>query len=233
MLCMSPIFSELSGSIGGWTMTHSRYGSLIARARVKPVDVNSNHLEFGRTMFCGAVKGWQTLTEDQRQDWITYAQGTPWQNKLGQTVYLTGQAMYISVRCSVLDVMPHVDVTYFNVAPCTPGLFPTPYVTFDCCTGEVIGVKVTVQNQDAELGMHCVVRISPAQNASRYYYKGPFIKDDEIILTSISAGAEDTAEFCPLCEGRYFFQIRCYELDNYNRVSSLMYSSFFACAAGV
>jgi hypothetical protein len=43
-----------------------------------------------------AATSWRdTLTDDQRAAWDLYGENTDWQNRIGQTVNLTGQAHYI------------------------------------------------------------------------------------------------------------------------------------------
>lgn len=230
MLCRSHIHSDLSGSIGGITYTHNRYGSIIGRARVVPVNVNTTYLERQRSAFSASVANWKKLTAVQQQSWIDFAAGTPWTNKLGETVFLTGQAMYIGQTGFYQSLFPVAGLSGYNTAPCVPGLFPQPLLSFACCTDPDLGVVVTVQNLDSTHVMSCIVRISPPISFGVRYHMGPWARSQAILLSNIAAGATDDAEFCDLCEGRYFFQVRCLDTTNANNMSSLTHGSFDACS---
>lgn len=228
MLWKSHMHSELSGSIGGITYSRNRYGPY-GRTRVVPVNVNSNGLEDQRSFFSASVANWKKLTTAQQQSWIDFAAGTPWTNKLGDTVFLTGQAMYIGQTGFYSSLFPGDPLTNYNTAPCVPGLFPLPLITFACCNDPLLGVVVTVQNLDTTNAMHCIVRISPPISTGVRYHLGPYKRADSIMLLNIAASATDDAEFCDLCAARYFFEVRCYDADNMNNMSSLTHGSFDAC----
>lgn len=232
MLWKSHMHSELSGSIGGITYSHGRYGPY-GRARVVPVNVNTTELEIARAFFSASVARWKTLTAVQQQSWIDFAAGTPWTNKLGETVFLTGQAMYIGQTTFSQNLFPGYTLVAYDVAPCVPGLFPQPLVTFACCNTPDLGVIVTVQNLDSTFAMSAIVRISRPISTGVRFHLGPYKSADSILLNAISAGSTDDAEFCDLCAARYFFEVRCWDETNGNNMSSLTHGSFDACTAAV
>lgn len=229
MLCRSHIHSELSGSIGGITYTHNRYGSIIGRSRVVPVNVNSTALEIARANFSASVTNWKKLTEVQQQSWIDFAAGTPWKNKLGDTVFLTGQAMYIAQTAFYQHIVPGDALTSYNLAPCVPGLLPQPHLAFACCEDPDFGVIVTVTNLDSTFAHHAIVRISPPVSTGVRFHMGPYRHGQSILLPNIAAGASDDAEFCDLCPANFFFEVRMWDFTNMNNMSSLTHGSFRAC----
>lgn len=90
--------APVGGSYGSLTVGRNRYGTY-QRNRTKPVNPNSAFQQAARQAFRQAVDEWtNTLTALERAGWETYAAATPWLNKAGETVHLTGQAEYIRVR---------------------------------------------------------------------------------------------------------------------------------------
>lgn len=228
-LMRSHIMSDISGSIGGITYTRNRYASMVGRVRVKPVDPQNCSMEAARQRFNTSVFSWKSLDQLERDAWELYAKDTPWINALGQDIRLTGQAMYIAQVSAGTSILGDVIRSDYDAAPCTPGLFPVPLLTVGCCPNPVIGVTVAVQNQDSTNNMNCVVRISPPQSPSVNYYNGPWVKSQEIVLLGISAGASDDAAFCPLCEAKYFFEVRGLDGTNGNNMSTLTHCEGVAC----
>lgn len=229
MLCRSHVHSDIIGSIGGITYTRSRYGTIIGRARVVPVNVNSNPLELIRTIFGAGVAEWKKLPIAGQQSWIDFAAGTPWTNGLGETVYLTGQAMYIGQSAAGVNMLGEGVRPGYATSPCTPGLFPMPLLTFDCCANPDIGVVVTVQNLDSTNTATFLVQISPPQSLGVRFYTGPWNNAGQIVVADVEPGSSDDALFCDLCEAKYFFRVRALDVTLGNNMSSVVFGNFVAC----
>lgn len=85
----------VTGSQGHSTYSRNRYGAY-KRNRVKPINPTSAAQTLNRNAFRAAVDAWTNdLTNVQRAAWDAWALATPWLNKAGQTVHLTGQAAFI------------------------------------------------------------------------------------------------------------------------------------------
>lgn len=97
-LVLFPEGQQRSGSTGGATFSHNRYGAYI-RARSMPVNPNTARQVAVRNAVRALTIAWQvTLTQVQRNAWDVYAANVSWTNKLGQSVNLTGLNHYI--RCN-------------------------------------------------------------------------------------------------------------------------------------
>lgn len=83
-----------SGSIGGTTYSHNRYGQYARRLAI-PVNPNSAKQAVNRSRFSGAVAAWFLLTAAQRDAWSTYAANVPVTDALGQSINLSGQCMFV------------------------------------------------------------------------------------------------------------------------------------------
>lgn len=95
MLFRPLLGTDLSGSVGGITASHNRGGTYF-RNRAIPTNPN--------TVFQTAVRGavsqlstaWgDDLSQAQRDGWEAYGAAVGVQNRIGETIFLTGQQMYI------------------------------------------------------------------------------------------------------------------------------------------
>lgn len=229
MLWRSHIFSDLNGSVAGVTYFKGTYGHC-ARARVKPVDVNSNALEAARAFLSQSVAGWKALSDADRQLWKDYASSTPWTNALGESINLTGQAMYVATRSLVNFGEPLTADTEFEEPPCTPGLNPQPYLQTACCPNLEFGVVVTVNNTSDTEAMNFVVQRSPALSPGASFKKGPFRPAEDVLLEDVAAGSSDDASFCDLCDGAtYVFRVRGYSAVSPYRMCTEAFVTATAC----
>lgn len=86
---------QMSGSIAGDTFSRNRYGNYV-RARTKPVNPNTALQQAVRAAIAFLTTRWsQTLTAVQRTAWNLYADSVNMQNRLGETVHLSGFNHYV------------------------------------------------------------------------------------------------------------------------------------------
>lgn len=92
-----------SGSIAGTTYSHNRAGQY-TRNRRKPVNtVGTGRRAFIRASFGASAKAYAALTAAQQAAWTSYALNYPIVDRLGQTIKLTGQQMFISINTQLLN----------------------------------------------------------------------------------------------------------------------------------
>lgn len=118
-LVVLPEGTQISGSAGGTTWSHNRYGAY-KRNRSVPVNPNTDRQVAVRNAIRALTIAWQnTLTVGQRTAWETYATNIVWKNALGQDVNLTGLNHYVrSNTISVTLGFGRIDdaPTIFNIA---------------------------------------------------------------------------------------------------------------------
>ena len=118
-LIVMPEGTQVSGSIGGTTFSHNRFGAY-KRNRSVPVNPNTDRQVAVRNAVRSLTIAWQnTLTQPQRDAWETYGANVTWKNKLGQDVHLTGINHYIrSNTPRVMNAIAAVDAapTIFTLA---------------------------------------------------------------------------------------------------------------------
>jgi hypothetical protein len=99
----SPIIGEGSGSMGGTTYSHNRYGQYMRNRRV-PVNPNTALQDAVRTVFADLAQRWNsTLLTAQRSAWNNYAANVAVKDKLGQDIYLTGLNHYLRSNCALIQ----------------------------------------------------------------------------------------------------------------------------------
>lgn len=172
MLFTSQVIASASGSAGGLTASRNRYG-MYFRARVVPVDPSTIRQQFARAFFRTAAVTWRTLTDVQREGWETYADNTPMQNRLGQTVTLTGFAQFVRTNSASLSIgLGLIDdpPTVFGLPEFTPPAIVS-------IVGTVLTVSFDVGDTwVSEDGSALTVSISRPVSVSVNFFKGPFQK---------------------------------------------------------
>jgi hypothetical protein len=134
-----------SGSQNGTTASHNRYGQY-ERTRAMPVQpIASPRRAEVRANFTAATSAWAALTPTEQEAWNTYAGSHPRTDALGQSMILTGHAMYVAIAASCLnlgiviptippadDTLPAVSnmVFYADASPSVVVKFDQPGVNY-------------------------------------------------------------------------------------------------------
>jgi len=83
-----------SGKVGAMVAAHNSGGQYV-RARTTPTNPNSVQQQEVRNAVRSLSARWSTiLTQDQRDGWETYAANVALTNRLGDTIHVSGIAMY-------------------------------------------------------------------------------------------------------------------------------------------
>ena len=172
MLIRSIIAPGMSGKSGGIVAARNRYGTYL-RPWVKPVDPQSADQVVVRSHMSAAAAAWAALNAGQKSSWATYAAAIPWLNKLGDTVYLTGPAMFRSCYCAAVRCgatapsappailqLPQSDATLAAAMSAATQLIT---VTFDDTLGWA-----------GETGSHMALYMGQPQSDTTNFFKGPY-----------------------------------------------------------
>lgn len=214
------ILTTMSGSLGGITAARNKGGQYL-RARVVPVNPQTPQQVTLRTIFAALAVHWgETLTAAQRTAWDTYAENVTVVNRIGETVNLTGQQMYMRSNTPRLQTgAARVDdgPTIFNLGAFT-----------DMSIGIVGGgdvVSVTFDNTDAwanEDDAHAIILTSREKAESINFFKGPYRLADTIPGDSTippTSPEAITSDFTYATGNKGFAQIRISRADG--RLSTL------------
>ncbi|MBA7716904.1 hypothetical protein ES703_125989 [subsurface metagenome] len=96
--------TDARGSIGGSTFSRNRFGGYV-RARTVPVNPRSPRQTGIRAIVMYLAEQWRESPMDdaKRAAWELYADSVNWQNKLGQTVHLTGFNMFMRSNLALIS----------------------------------------------------------------------------------------------------------------------------------
>lgn len=196
MLFKPLLGNQLSGSVGGITASHNRGGAYF-RSRSVPTQPNTTRQMTMRAALASLVNAWNSaLSDTQRTAWNTYAASVSVINRIGESIFLTGQQMYI--RCNG----PRVQAANSGLSVTIARVDDAP-VIFN--TGEVIVSPATVEQTVGVLDWQ--FNISPGASAAgvallyfgrplndgAVFSKGPY----QLAAAAAFLSAADLAEFTP------------------------------------
>jgi len=164
---------QMSGSIAGSTFARNRFGNY-TRARTKPVNPKSSRQIEVRGALAYLTEYWQeTLTRNQREDWMDYASNVAMKNKLGETIKLTGFNHFIrsnaaharfghtpTAAAPIVFTIPEQDGTIALTATTGPLSLS---LAFD-------DTRPWCSEDEAEM----IVSQGLPQNGHRYFFAGPW-----------------------------------------------------------
>lgn len=93
----------MSGKVGGTVFSRNTYGA-IARNWTKPVFKATDKQLAVNAAFGAQSQAWRTLTDAQRVAWKGLASTVAFLNRLGESIYLSGQAMFNKLNQQLLSV---------------------------------------------------------------------------------------------------------------------------------
>lgn len=171
---------QMSGSIAGNTFARNRFGNYV-RSRTKPVNPNSDRQVQARSIIAQLAEQWgeTPMTAAIRIAWGIYAAAIAMQNKLGETIHLSGFNHFVRSNAAILAC----GGTLVTAAPTVLSLPATdPSVAV---TGSASGAKLSVAFDDAlewldEAGGYLEVEMGMPQKDSRNFFGGPFRFADSV-----------------------------------------------------
>lgn len=159
----SALVTAASGSIGGMTASRNRGGQFL-RARVIPVNPNTERQGQARANLAQAVNAWTNiLTDGNRQAWTSYALATPVVDRLGQQLILSGQQMF--VKCSLPRLI--ADLPLILPGPVESGLATTPTWSVEPTMSQSAGLAGSVSVSGAGTAGDVIIYMAEPLPTSR------------------------------------------------------------------
>lgn len=164
---------QISGSIAGNTFARNRSGNYV-RARTKPVNPKTAGQQACRAAIAFLVDYWaNTLTAVQRTAWNLYASSVAMQNKLGETIYLTGFNHFIRSN----SVMARFGGTPIAAGPVVfelPAQDPQFAITISAAAQQVSVTYDDGMDWADENGAFMYFYVGKPQNPQRNFFNGPW-----------------------------------------------------------
>lgn len=173
------IVSEIRNKIAATVFTKNAAGAAI-RNRVTPINRRSNSQTNRRQRLASLASSWRGLTESERAGWNAASANFPVQDNLGQTIYLTGEQLYVRCNANLLligqaQITAAPNPTSFEVL--TPGVFTAE-------DDDTITLAFTPTPVPA--GFNLVIRATPPVSAGKSFVSQSAFK---YVQTIAAAGA--------------------------------------------
>lgn len=166
------LVGPVSGKLGGLVASHNNGGQYL-RQKVTPTNPNSPAQQEVRTLFAELAARWRdNLNQTERDAWEVYAFNSPIQNRIGDTIKISGLAMYIRSNVPRLQA----GMSRIDTAPIIFGLAAQPATAAVIGNPPDIDISWTAASEpwDNEVGAALLVYVSRPVNPSIAFFKGPF-----------------------------------------------------------
>jgi len=218
MLFKSELLAQTSGSLDGTTFSHNRYGRY-TRRRATPTNPNSTAQASIRQGMAMAHVAWVALSAAVKQGWDDYAAGTPVVNRLGETIYLTGRAMF--VRQYVLR--KYSGITQITTAPTSMGLcvLSTPTAVYDISDAQVTLNYNAADGWNTTTGGFLNIAVAQPQSSGVSFFKGPYILASAVEGNTAAPPASPKLFTPPyVYSANHKLFLRCMAVDSEGRISA-------------
>ena len=192
-----------SGSVAGVTSSRNRFGQY-RRTRAIPVNPKTPAQSNARMVMTQLARSWQTLSDESKNGWNTFAHNHPRTDALGQTQVITGFMQYVSSNASLTAAGRPIIVE--------PGL--TSQASQSAAISAVAsaaGFTLSVSFQVPTSGYSLLIFASP-QRSPGTAYESQYVRLAVAISTSttpLAVGVPYVTRFGQLVAGRrIFFQAR-------------------------
>lgn len=202
------IVSEVRGKIAATVFSRNRGGAVI-RNRIKPINRRSIGQSTRRQALGSLASAWRGLTQAQRDSWNTAAPNFPIQDSLGQTIYLSGEQMYIRFNANLLLIGESTITS--APAPFAFSIFTASLAVEDDTVAAAFDITFTpspmpTANTLAVFATGSLSAGIEAPNASRFRYIGSIDPTD---TTPVDLVTEYVAEFGnPVAGQKVFLELR-------------------------
>lgn len=92
-----------SGKIGNQVYQNGRYGQVV-RTRAIPVNPRSEQQMLARTALATAARGWDQMTEAERDAWNASAAAVRSKSRLGMSGTLTGLQLFVKINAALSEL---------------------------------------------------------------------------------------------------------------------------------
>jgi hypothetical protein len=187
---------------------------MYARSRVTPTDPKSTRQQLIRALFGAAASYWSnTLTTDQRDAWSLYGSNTAMTNRLGETIYLSGQQHFI--RANTPRMQAGINILAAAPTNFDLGTFTTPTIS---SADDSEAVQVAYNNGDAwanDTGGYLLLFGGKPQNASVNFFKGPwrYMGKESGAAVPPTSPVEGTSGYALTAGQRLWVMVRCIQVD--------------------
>lgn len=155
------IVSEIRGKIASTVFSRNKGGAVI-RNRIVPINKRSALQTQRRQVLASFAAQWRGLTQAQRDGWNSAAANFPVQDSLGQTIFLSGEQLYI--RCNT-------NLTLISQSTISDAPVPTSFAVVALGASVISSAASTVAftPDPVPAGYNLVIRATPQLSPGRNF----------------------------------------------------------------
>lgn len=186
MALIKVVHGPMSGKIGANVYSRNKGGAYV-RLGSKPTNPTTSRQQAARAVFGSLASAWSAvLTAAQRAAWVVYAAANPILNRLGEEIYLSGEAMYVRTNARLSDAgltlladppigQAPPSLTTFAVEAVTPNILNVTF-TPALPAGAILQLWMTKPGpagRDPNFAQATMVGYSPADQATPWAATAP------------------------------------------------------------
>jgi len=191
LIKMGALAQDVRGSLNGSVFSRNRGGAYV-RSKVSPVQPVSEWTSAARSGFSAVAKRWAgTLTDAQRSGWIAFAAVHPFTNIFGDSITLSGIAMYQAVNQRVRLC----GGSWIDNAPLTfvVGDLGTVTAVLTATAGEYATASVVAENA-LPYGGGLIIMLTPALAPGRVAQRNEFRMINQANRVVFASGVDWSAD---------------------------------------
>jgi hypothetical protein len=213
-LIKSTILAQISGSINGMTFAHNR-GGAYARNRSLPSNPGTDRQDQVRTAMASISKAWgSVLDESQREAWRIFGSQQQVQNRIGDTITLSGIAAFNRMNLFRMSTLGEEMVEDPPLAMGSQDPPPT-FIGVNGVTSleETPAVADIVMNTSSTGYSVAVYYAGPIKPGIKYY-RGPYIGHTTSVVTASPVSVTLTDLVMPSDDINAALKITLYDTAN-------------------
>lgn len=144
-VAFSAIVSDLRNKVGGNVFTKVRSGPMV-RIKVSPTQPRTAAQQAVRSNFTALSKAWDTITQPERDSFISLAANLPQKDVFGNTFFFTGLQLFQQLNRNLASIgLPKISTAPASVSVGSPGALTltatagTPALTVNSATAPAAG----------------------------------------------------------------------------------------------
>lgn len=165
---LGAVVAEARGSVGGAVFSRNRSGAYV-RNRTKPVDPSTARQNAQRTRMSASVVQWRALDEAERLAFNAKALVSPFVNRLGETINLSGMNLFMRSA----NLLAQAGIAPITVPPVSPILDDKgAFASYTGASGLELNSTVADWPTDSIMLAGFAIDLTN----STVYFKGPYPK---------------------------------------------------------
>jgi hypothetical protein len=186
------VVSEIRNKIAATVFTKNAAGAAI-RNRVTPVNRRSTNQSNRRQRLASLASSWRGLTDAQRASWNAASASFPTQDNLGQTIFLTGEQLYIRCNANLL-LIGQAQITSAPT-PTSFAVLALGAISFDASSGTA---TVAFTPTPVPAGYTLVIRATAPVSAGKSFVSQSEFKFIQVVAAAGASPANIAAAYIAL-----------------------------------